>query len=128
LWKSHAAVKFHWGERCRTERRRTTQWRIHICECIKSDEKVLSYLRRLLAGFSPRGPGFEPGPRNVASVVDRAALGHVFSEYAGSLYHSLIPLIAPQTSPSVIQGCYNRRRSSSDNSGLGSTPAPNTTP
>jgi hypothetical protein len=37
--------------------------------------------RRLVAGFPPRRPGFEPRSGHVGFVVDKVALGQVFSEY-----------------------------------------------
>jgi hypothetical protein len=37
---------------------------------------------RLVAGFPPRRPGFASG-QNVGFVMDKAALGQVFSEYFG---------------------------------------------
>jgi hypothetical protein len=40
-------------------------------------------LKRLVAGFPPRRPGFEPGSDKVRFVVDKAALGQVFSAYFG---------------------------------------------
>jgi hypothetical protein len=40
-------------------------------------------LRLLVAGFPPRRPGFEPGSGHVGFVVDKVALGQVFSEYFG---------------------------------------------
>jgi hypothetical protein len=43
-------------------------------------------LRRLVAGFLPRRPGFDPGSGQVESVVDKVALGQVFSEYFGFPY------------------------------------------
>jgi hypothetical protein len=55
-------------------------------------------------------------------VVDRAALGKVSSEFF-SFCHSFILLIAQQSSPSVIQGWYNRPINGRSNSGLGSTAA-----
>jgi hypothetical protein len=39
--------------------------------------------RRLVAGFPPRRPGFEPGSGHVGFVVDKVALEEVFSEYFG---------------------------------------------
>jgi hypothetical protein len=36
------------------------------------------WLRRLVAGLSPRRPGFDPGSVNVGFVVDEVALGQVF--------------------------------------------------
>jgi hypothetical protein len=35
------------------------------------------------AGFPPRGPGFDPRSCHVGFVVDKVALGRVFSEYLG---------------------------------------------
>jgi hypothetical protein len=40
-------------------------------------------LRRLVAGFPPRRPCFEPESSHVEFVVDEVALGQVFSEYFG---------------------------------------------
>jgi hypothetical protein len=40
----------------------------------------LPELKRLVAGFPPRQPGFASG-QHVEFVVDKAALGLVFSEY-----------------------------------------------
>jgi hypothetical protein len=37
-----------------------------------------SLLRRLVAGLSPRRPGFDPGSVNVGYVVEKVALGQVF--------------------------------------------------
>jgi hypothetical protein len=39
-------------------------------------------LKRLVAGFPPRRPEFAP-EQHVGFVVDKAALGQVFSEYFG---------------------------------------------
>jgi hypothetical protein len=39
------------------------------------------YLKRLVAGFPPQRLGFEPGSGHVGFVVDKVALGHVFTEY-----------------------------------------------
>jgi hypothetical protein len=57
-------------------------------------------------------------------LVDKVALGQVFSEYFGFLCHSLIPLTAPQSSPSIIEDWDNRLINGCSNSGLGSRPAP----
>jgi hypothetical protein len=40
-------------------------------------------IRRLLSGFPPRLSGFDPGSSHVGFVVDKVALGPVFSEYFG---------------------------------------------
>jgi hypothetical protein len=37
----------------------------------------------LAAGFIPRRPGFEPRSGHVGLLVDKVALGQVFSEYIG---------------------------------------------
>jgi hypothetical protein len=36
---------------------------------------------RKIAGFPPRRPGFEPWSNHVGFVVDKGAMGQVFSEY-----------------------------------------------
>jgi hypothetical protein len=41
-------------------------------------------------------------------VVDKVALGQVFSEYFGFPLPIFIPPIAPQSSSSIIWGLYNR--------------------
>jgi hypothetical protein len=56
-------------------------------------------------------------------VVDRATLRQVFSEYFRLPCHSSSPLIAPHSSPSIIQGWYKRPISGRSNSGLGSISA-----
>jgi hypothetical protein len=38
---------------------------------------------RLVAGFPPRRPGFDPGSGHVGFVVNKVALGQVFSAYFG---------------------------------------------
>jgi hypothetical protein len=40
-------------------------------------------LKRLVAGFPPRWPGYKPGSRHVGFVLDKMALGQVVSEYLG---------------------------------------------
>jgi hypothetical protein len=53
-----------------------------------------SIFKLLVAGFPPRRPGFEPGSGHVGFVVDKVALGQVFSEYFGfpcqSSFHQLL--------------------------------------
>jgi hypothetical protein len=39
---------------------------------------AVPWLRRLVAGLSPRRPGFDPGSVHVRFVVDKVALGQVF--------------------------------------------------
>jgi hypothetical protein len=46
--------------------------------------KAVSWLRRLVAGLSPRKPVFDPGSIHVGFVVEKVALGQVFFfEYFG---------------------------------------------
>jgi hypothetical protein len=47
------------------------------------------------SGFPLRRPVFDPGSSHVGSVVDRAALGQVFSEKSSFACHSFTPLIVP---------------------------------
>ena len=39
---------------------------------------AVPWLRRLVAGISPRRPGFDPGSAHVGFRVDKVELGHVF--------------------------------------------------
>jgi hypothetical protein len=48
--------------------------------------KVALYLRRLVAGFLPRRPGFEFRSGFVRFVVNKVALGKVSSEHFGFPY------------------------------------------
>jgi hypothetical protein len=45
--------------------------------------KAVPYFRQLVAILPPRRPGFEPRSGHVGFVVDKVALGQVFSEYFG---------------------------------------------
>jgi hypothetical protein len=45
--------------------------------------EAVPQLRRLVAGFSPRRPWFEPRSGHVRFVVNKVALGKVFSKYFG---------------------------------------------
>jgi hypothetical protein len=55
---------------------------------------VSNMLKRLVAGFPPRRLGLDPGSGQVWFVVDKVALGQVFSEYFGfpcqSSFHQLL--------------------------------------
>jgi hypothetical protein len=42
---------------------------------------------RLVAGFPPQWPGFEPGSGHVVFVVDKVVPAQVFSEYFGFPCH-----------------------------------------
>jgi hypothetical protein len=39
------------------------------------EDRVVPWLKRLVAGLSPRRPGFAPGSIHVGFVVDKVALG-----------------------------------------------------
>jgi hypothetical protein len=41
-------------------------------------ERAMPWLRRLVAGLSPRRPGFDPGSVHVGFVVDKVAMVQVF--------------------------------------------------
>jgi hypothetical protein len=46
-------------------------------------QKAAPQLKRLVAGFPPWRPGFDPGSGQVGFVEDKVALGQIFSEYFG---------------------------------------------
>jgi hypothetical protein len=54
---------------------------VNKCSCYRDWWEAA--LKRLVAGFSPRRPGFKPGSSHVGLVVDKVALGQGFSEYFG---------------------------------------------
>jgi hypothetical protein len=66
--------------------------------CIHSpltgDSQAAPQLKRLVAGFPSRRPGFDPMSSQVGFVVDKVALGQAFSEYFGfpcqSSFHQLL--------------------------------------
>jgi hypothetical protein len=63
------------------------------------------FLKRLVVGFPLRRPGFEPGSSHVGFVVDKVALGHVFSEYLGfPPLPIFIPPISPESPSPIIVG------------------------
>jgi hypothetical protein len=45
---------------------------------------MIHELKRLVTGFPPRRPSFDPGSCQVGFEVDKVALGQVFSEYFGT--------------------------------------------
>jgi hypothetical protein len=51
-----------------------------VCEYCDNNRfgKIVSWLRRLVAGLSPRRPGFDPGAVHVRFVGNKVALGQVF--------------------------------------------------
>jgi hypothetical protein len=50
--------------------------------------KAVPELKRLVAGFPSRRPGFDPRSGHVGFVVNTVALGQVLSEYFGFPYQS----------------------------------------
>jgi hypothetical protein len=58
------------------------------------------------------------GKSSVRSVVDRAALGQMFSQHFGFPCRAFIPLTSPQLSPYTIQGWYSRPINSAVRVGL----------
>jgi hypothetical protein len=58
--------------------------------------------QRLDAGFPPRRPGFAYG-QHVGFVVDKAALGQVFSDYFGFRYHSFHRFLHYHNHPGLTQ-------------------------
>jgi hypothetical protein len=62
---------------------------------------------------------------HVGFVVDKVALGQVFSEYFGFPCQSSFHQIAPQSSSSIIWGLYNRPEVTAAYSGLSPTPLKN---
>jgi hypothetical protein len=56
----------------------------HSPATIKYGTVPVPWLRLLVTGLPPRRPGFDPGSVHVGFVVDKVALGRVFSpEYFG---------------------------------------------
>jgi hypothetical protein len=58
---------------------------------------------RAVAGFSQQGPGSSPRSSHVESVVDKTALGKVFSEYFGFPCHSFHRLLHTHLHPGLVQ-------------------------
>jgi hypothetical protein len=61
----------------------------------KGKGRAVPQLKRLVAGFPPRRPGFDPGSGQVGFVVDKVALGRVSSEYFGFPCQSSVGLQPP---------------------------------
>jgi hypothetical protein len=51
------------------------------------------WLRRLVAGLSPRRQGFDPGSIYVGSVVDKVEVGQVFPQVLGFSPVTFIPTV-----------------------------------
>jgi hypothetical protein len=61
-------------------------------------------LKRLVPGFPTRRPGFEPGSGQVGFVVDKVALGQVFSENFGfPCQFSFHKILHPHNHPRQVQ-------------------------
>jgi general stress protein CsbA len=54
-----------------------------LCASVGFPVKAVSWLRRLVAGFSPARPGFAPGLVHVVLVVVKVTLGQIFSGFFG---------------------------------------------
>jgi hypothetical protein len=61
----------------------------------KNEGRALAQL--LVAGFQPRQPRFEPRSVHVEFVVEKVALGQLFSEYFGFPCQFSFPLTAPHS-------------------------------
>jgi hypothetical protein len=62
---------------------------------------AVPWLRSLVAGLSPRRPGFAPGSFHVGFVVDKVALGQVFLRV---LWFSPVNIIPPSLSKFISSG------------------------
>jgi hypothetical protein len=63
--------------------------------CVYNTWRAVPRLRWLVAGLSPRRSGFAPGSIHVGFVVDKVALGQVFSPSSSVFpcqYHSTVAL------------------------------------
>jgi hypothetical protein len=63
---------------------------------------AVPYLKRLDAGFPPRRSGFASG-QHVGFVVDKVALGQVFSEYFGFPCQSFHQFLHHHNHPGLAQ-------------------------
>jgi hypothetical protein len=68
-------------------------------------------LRRLVADFPPRRPGFEHRSGHVGFVVYKVALGGGFLRVVRLALPILIPPTSPQSPSSIIRGWYNKPNS-----------------
>jgi len=64
------------------------------------------WLRWIVAGLSPRRPGFAPGPHHVGFLVDKVALGRFYPSYLVFLH--------PYCSTAALHSCIIRRINSSE--------------
>jgi hypothetical protein len=70
-----------------------------VCNCVL--QGAMPWLRSLVAGLSPRRPGFAPGSIHVGFVVDKMALGQVFLRV---LRFSPVNIIPPLLSKLISSG------------------------
>jgi hypothetical protein len=70
--------------------------------CVENRIFSMIMLKRLVAGFPPRRPGFASG-QHVGFVVNKAALGQVFSEYFGFPCKSLHQFLHHHNHPGLAQ-------------------------
>jgi hypothetical protein len=73
-----------------------------VLNIIKDVKKVVLYLKCVVTGFPPWWPRFASG-QHVGFVVDKAALGQVFSEYFGSLCQSFHQFLHHHNHPGLAQ-------------------------
>jgi hypothetical protein len=83
-----------------------TQFHTHTEKQKKIFRLAAPQLKRLVAGFPPRRPGFDPGSGQVGYVVDKVALRQVFSEYFGFPCQSLFD--RKSSILTITRGRYNR--------------------
>jgi hypothetical protein len=73
-------------------------------EILQNHKKAAPQLKRLVAFFPPRRPGFNLGSGQVGFfVVDKVAPGQVFSEYSGFPCHSFHQILHPHNHPGQVQ-------------------------
>jgi hypothetical protein len=65
-------------------------------------------LKRFVAVFPPRRPGFTLGSSHVGFVVVKVALGQMYSEYFCFPCHSSFHQFSPQSPSPIIRDWYNR--------------------
>jgi hypothetical protein len=78
-------------------------------------------MRRLVAGFPPRRPGFEPWSGHMGFVVDKVALAQLLFRVVLFPMPALIPPVAPYSS-SIIRVWYNGPVAAAVPNGLSLTP------
>jgi hypothetical protein len=76
---------------------------ISSAPCSEPNNKALPELKRLVAGFPPRRPGFELTSGHVGFVVNIAALGQAFSKYFGFPCETFHCLIHTHHHPGLVQ-------------------------